>query len=341
VDRIVACAVVVAVMAGALRAAAQDPPEAQRGSARLEYTRGPGTDRCPDAIALRGAVSARLGYDPFRDDAPTTVTVLLAQKDGGLRAAIELRDTSGNIAGAREIVSEQNDCAELASAMALAISIAVDPQSLTRPTGPPAPSASPAEPTKSPPPRRPPTRPSSASVPEKKPGLEPSPPPDPIVPRASVGVLVALGAAPAPAVGLTVQGGVRWRAVSLSLEGRADLSASDDLPSGGEVSASLLLGSLVPCVHAGVVLVCGLGSVGALSGSTEGIAMPANDTTVFAAVGARLGVEVTIAGPIAVRAHADVQATLTRTALRVGGESAWTTPPVSGALGSALVGSFW
>ena len=41
-----------------------------RGSAQLAYSRGVDTGNCPDEVGLRNAVSTRLGYDPFRVDAP-------------------------------------------------------------------------------------------------------------------------------------------------------------------------------------------------------------------------------------------------------------------------------
>src|SRR5204862_4286698 len=108
----------------------------------LIYNPGADTTGCPDEQTLRNAVSARLGYDPFRPDAERTLQVDIVvdrrHERRGLRAHVELRDAAGNSAGSRDIGSQRSDCGELASALTLAISIAIDPMILTRPT-PPAP----------------------------------------------------------------------------------------------------------------------------------------------------------------------------------------------------------
>jgi hypothetical protein len=73
-----ACAWSLAVSLVAGAAQASEPPrEVKR--VRLVYTRGAGADRRPDADALRAAVSARLGYEPFDDDATTTVSATLSR----------------------------------------------------------------------------------------------------------------------------------------------------------------------------------------------------------------------------------------------------------------------
>jgi hypothetical protein len=40
------------------------PPAAGPVSVRLDYARAPGAEACPDERATRGAIAARLGYDP-------------------------------------------------------------------------------------------------------------------------------------------------------------------------------------------------------------------------------------------------------------------------------------
>jgi hypothetical protein len=125
-------------------ARAQPPP------VRLEYARGAGAEHCPEDAAVRSAVVARLGYDPFRDDAQRTVAAAIEGNKQRLRADVNLRDAAGAVTGTRRLVSDKNDCIELAAAMTLAISIAIDPQSLTRPAPPPPPPTPPAPPTPAP-----------------------------------------------------------------------------------------------------------------------------------------------------------------------------------------------
>ena len=101
-------------------------------TARLVYTRGDLT-ACPDEDAMKNAVTARLGYDPFDPEAEEIVTAQITRTQTGLRGQVDLRDQALVVKGARTLTSEQSDCAELASAMTLAISIAIDPHSIARP----------------------------------------------------------------------------------------------------------------------------------------------------------------------------------------------------------------
>jgi hypothetical protein len=343
-------------------------------SARLTYERGRGADHCPDEQALRSAVSTRLGYDPFRPDAQQTVSVVIRRSDQALRGDLALRDAAETITGTRQLSSVQNDCPELVAAMALAISIAIDPQSQLRPLPSPSPSpalapASPADasapdpgsapppsplsPAAEPPSKAPPTaspRPIHSSAPFQHPAplrrpLEPgarppAPAAAPVRLRVSAGTLIEAGAAPGISVGFAAQLGIRWPAFSVSLEGRANLPASKRVEPVGVVSLSRLMTTLTPCLHWELLLVCGVGSIGALSGSGAGVAHPKDDVTPFAAVGLRGGVEIPIAGALSATMYGDYTAILLRTTLRLAGRDVWTAPPVSAALGAGLVGSF-
>ena len=44
-------------------------PASAGASAHLVYVRGAGAEQCPGEQAIRAAVGARLGYDPFFPDA--------------------------------------------------------------------------------------------------------------------------------------------------------------------------------------------------------------------------------------------------------------------------------
>src|SRR5262249_60144604 len=112
---------------------AGEPPAHGRVAARLLYVRGAGAEHCPEPAALRAAVAERLGYEPFADDAKIVVSATLSGDGRTMRARIELRDASGEVAGSREITSRENDCAELAASAALATSIAVDPNTAIPP----------------------------------------------------------------------------------------------------------------------------------------------------------------------------------------------------------------
>ncbi len=303
------------VFARPVHADAPAPPP----PARLVYTRGAGAAECPDEAALRASVAARLGYDPFRPDAPRTVVASLARDHDQLRAAVEVRSATGDLLGQRSLTSR--DCGELAGAMTLAISIAVDPLSLTRAPATPAPSAPLAPPPLAPEP------------------LAGKPPAEPIRPRIALGVAGAFGAVPAPTLAGTVAAGLRFRAFSLDLEGRATLPGSTAVAGGGTVSARGLSVWLVPCFHVRWAFACAVGSVGALQGQGTGTGAT-TDTTLLFGAGARLGVDVPIAGVFHAVGYGEVEAPFPRTILRLGTRDGWSTPFLAGAVAAGLMAEF-
>ncbi|HRI54361.1 MAG TPA: hypothetical protein PLW65_29685, partial [Pseudomonadota bacterium] len=208
---------------------------AETQAVRLLYTRGEGAAGCPDEQTLRESAAARLGYDPFRAEAPSAVSAVLTRGPRGLRAVVELRDASGRVTGSRLLTTARNDCQELASAMVLAICIAVDPFVLSRP-------ALPSEPPVTPPPS--PT-PASSPAPPPCPVCPACPPPprSPVRFRVGAGLQVGVGATPAiGSLGVTAQAELRYRAFSLGIEGRVDPRiGSASASTGGGVAAKVRL----------------------------------------------------------------------------------------------------
>lgn len=151
--------------------------------------------------------------------------------------------------------------------------------------------------------------------------------------------MLALGSAPAPAVGLLIFGGVGLRGSSIDIEGRADLPASLERSSGVSIASSLLVGSVVPCIHLGDVRACALATAGAMQAEARGAASPdRRTTTFFAALGARAAYELPLTRGFGLRARLDVAAPLTPTSFTIDGVTQWTTAPVMGAAGIDAVG---
>lgn len=334
-------------------AGAQGPHEA-----RLEYTRGAGAEHCPDEASLRSAVAARLGYDPFREGAPRLIAAAITRAGRGLRAKIQLIDAAGEVTGARELASSQNDCSELVGAVTLAISIAVDPQSELRPAPPAPPPPAPEEPPSPPPaPQDPPAR--DPSPPAASSPAPPAPPRSAAAPRpsarketnkneenlnqinrieahAGLAGLFTVGTAPGVvSLGLAASAGLRRGAASISLEARADLPTSAAAAEGGAVSAWILLGTLAPCYHVNALLACPLVSGGVLWGEGQGVEESRRDATPFAAAGGRIGLEIIKVAPVSARLYVDVTATLTPTSLHLNDRPVWSSPPVGVVVGIA------
>jgi hypothetical protein len=170
------------------------------------------------------------------------------------------------------------------------------------------------------------------------------PPPAPIVFQVRLGGLGAVGSAPAAAAGGSVQISARRGSFSLGLEGRGDLASTAPLSFNGarvgEMQTSLLMGTLVPCASRGVLEGCALLSAGAVRASASGLDMPRQVSAPFLAVGARVGLELPLGGILSAGIHADLLAPVTELVLRVSGQTVWTSPSISGALGLTIGARF-
>lgn len=317
---------VLAILAAAPFVWAKDRP-----SARLTYGKKPNAAVCPDEPGFRALIAARLGYDPFRDEAERTVTVTFSREGATYRAKLELKE--GNAVGTRVLTAA--DCTELASSTALAVAIAIDPLggSAAEPSASASASVSASAITSAS------AQPAVTVAPTVAPSASAPPPPD-TYPIVSLGGFAAFGAGPELTGGLSAAIGLRTPSFSIAVEGRADAEASKAGPEGGRVSSSILSGAVVPCLHHELLMGCALVAYGSLRGTGSAVSEARTDQTPWGALGLRLGVEATLLGPFALRAHADALATLTRTTLRVQGVDAWRTPPFQLLTGLSLVGRF-
>jgi hypothetical protein len=307
-------------------------------SMRLEYTRAPGAERCPDEQSFRNVAEGQMSYPPFSPDASARLVVTLQRKGRLYQGRMELRD------GAEAMLWERDmdafaDCRELIDFLALSAAVHLDPVPLPKPA--PTPASSKLEST---------VEPAPPLVSAKPPApVRPSTPVKPAVTVersssrlagfAGAGIAVGFGVAPTTALGLTLNGGARWSFLSLALEGRAYLPAQG-LSEGGTrvVSIAQYTGALVPCGHWRIAFGCGLVALGAQEGT-----FPATERTrsrVFAAGGLRVGVEIPIpipmVKPLSLRLSGDVLLTPYASRFRVVDLPQWETPPVSGALGAGL-----
>src|SRR5262249_30999555 len=153
---------------------------------------------------------------------------------------IALLDDKGLARGTRDLADAREDCAELLSAMALGISIALDMLDPRPPQPPPEPP--PATQEHAPPPPPPPSAPARP--------LAPAPPP-PAPLRVEVGAdgVAGAGILPAPAPGFDAFGRVRAASWSLGVEIGADAPVSKRDLYYSTATASAFGGAVVPCAH--------------------------------------------------------------------------------------------
>jgi hypothetical protein len=312
------------------------PARAQAAaSARLVYVRGPGAEECPGENAVRAAVGARLGYDPFFAWAHDTLIAELSRAGGEFRIDLKLVDEHNTLRGARQMSVTGTDCATAIDAMGLTMSLAIDPSSLVSPQ--PAPPATPA-----PPPEVPQAEVMTAPPPAESPRPRaPATRPQSISGRAGLGALGSVGAAPVATVGAVAFAGLSWRMLSVDLEGRADLPATGaGQGTPARVRSWLVAGSVVPCTHLGLSFGCFVLSGGSVGATSAGTAVPRTAHAPWWAMGARGGAEVPLGGALSLRAYAELLAIATRDSLSIDGAVAYTFAPWSVGLGADLAWRF-
>ena len=258
-----------------------------------------------------------------------TIVAVVEASGERLTARMELVDEQGVSQGERRLDAAPHRCDDLIRALALSMSIAIDPER----TEPVAASSGASEAVAT----------ASASARDDA-ASEPRPSSSDasdatLFLRFGLGAQAAFGVAPAPAAGLLVVGSGRRGSVSLGLEFRLDAPASRAVASGAEVESRLVAGALVPCLHYDPGLLCAVGMLGAVE-ATSDAAASREDSATYAAAGLRVGTEWRLSAPLVLATHADWLANLTRPSLELDGESVWKTPVFSGSLGVTLLGSF-
>ena len=304
-------------------------------TARLVYSRAPGAESCADEEALRRAVAARIGYDPFFPWATKTVIAGMAPwAPAGFVASVDLVDEHGMAHGARALRTE-GSCDELLDAVALTIAIAIDPLSLApRPASPPPPPAAPTAPS----------LPATTIVSPARPRTEivaaSAPVGSPLRIQGSFGAVASAGVAPRPTAGVAAGVSVRWRDLSLAVEARADLPVSAPAPIAGTVSSWLVEGALLPCAHADVLFACAVAQLGSLQAASERVLNGVSASRRWLSVGGRFGVQQPLGEDTVLRVWSDVVRDLQPETLQVNGAKAWQAPGIASSLGIDAVVQF-
>lgn len=307
----------------ALLAPARASAEPSHERARLSYETGPKTETCPSAETVRARVTERLGYDPFDDQAAKAVMVRMQRDQRGYRATVALREASGTVRTREPLVSNATDCAEIASAVTLAISIAVDPFAFV---APPPSSVEPPDATPAPP-----------EPPSPTPPLPPPPSPPSLGWRAGAGLATSVGALPAPSLGAGLVLGVHGSRFGVDVGGRYDFPVSEAGSSKGRVSASSLLVTLASCFEPSPVALCALVTAGGIFGEGAGVAHTRSDATFTSAAGGRFAFDLWPRERWSIRFTLDVEAYLRPTTLRIANADVWSTPAVLGTAGIVVL----
>lgn len=331
-------ALVVAVTSGPALARAQT-----RAQVRLSLAVEHAGTACIESAELTERVAARLGYLPFGDDAQSVLRVRERRRGRALDVAVEIQRADGTI-GESSVASRSGDCAALLDALALAISVAIDPTGAIAPPPLPDPvtdeaahtdaQVTPAEPEAVT--AEPSVEPLAAVASTAEAPVEATPEEAPLSLRLGIAARAAYGTSPDVTGGglIAIELVREWWSVALEL--RADVP-TERASERGTVRGAPYVAALVPCARVSVFMGCIGISVGAYFGEASRAPNATHRLTAFGDVFARAGADVDL-GALSLRAWVDIGAPLTPTQLRIGGQTVWATEPVSAALVLALFG---
>jgi hypothetical protein len=317
-----------ALTLAALMLAAAPALAQERAAASLDYEVGEQLG-CPSEDAFRDAVAGRLGYDPFREDAPRRIHARIDRAGPRLRGRVKVLDADGKAAGSRQLESAENECAELVSSLAMAVSILLDPLAAT------------GVPTKPPPPA-PPARPSCPACPPPRPVPcpEPEPETDPARLFAGAGLGASLGLTPGVALGPSVLVGLTWSRLSLALQGRADVTPVSPEAEGQRVTAAVFSAGPRGCGWVGVALGCVGAQAGIFQGRGVDLVAPSTQTGAFVSADVAAGLAIPLWQDTHLELLAELRAPLSRTSLLVDDQTVWTAPPLAAGLRVGLTYAF-
>ncbi len=269
---------------------------------RLHLVRTEGTGSCTNAGDLERDVAQRLGRDPFSENAPRGIEIVMEREGSKWRARLYLRVDDSNEDAARVIESDAPQCAELGKAIALAVALALAPE-------------------------LPPLTPPAA---EPEPVCPPAPPPPPPTPPASLHGAVALRALVSP--NLLPQAAL-GAALTVSLRGDllgANVGAvfypertlvKDDASLGFGLSAAFLSGCLWPRRRDPQIWSCLGAQLGALHTVVYSPLPSAPGDRVWAAASSELGVRQSLGERVFIEAGATALFPLVRHRFAIGADA--------------------
>ncbi len=286
--------------------------------ARLLLQNGANAEGCPSEDEVRSAVAGRLGYDPFCGEAELQVRVTIERQARLFAGQISLQDRGGASRGRRKIAGDYSRCEELASALTLAISIAIDPLGGRHPASPPA-----------------------RSDPAQRPA-QPAPPPPQAIERPvsfdiGAGAGVAVGSLPRAAIGTSLAVRASWPRHSLGLEGQGNLPVTSRASS-GRMKTSLFGIAVVPCLRGKWTSGCVLLSGGVLQAEGQELAPSrrASASSLTAGLRGELELPLPLSASGTLRLQVTVSTPFIPAHVMVSDAEVWKTPPVAGMAGALL-----
>jgi len=314
---------------------------------RVEYGVDPAVRGCWDESEFRRSVVHRIGYDPFRAEAPLGVRIHVGGSANALDGHIEWRRANGSLMGDRRFVTKDGDCPNLLTEMSFAVGLQVE---LLRPRGP-APvaaagssssgAATPGRTTDSgssegaageasPPPAPPPAPVRDPAEDAAPPGTEPTP----AAPASSSRWTAWAGLGPSLAwrlsPGLTGDGrvfvGARRNDLSVEVAAEGTFPSTQRRWDGSGFRHYLAGGTLALCGHRQRFAGCALARASAARVKGVGVDSPRAPSGFVAQAGARVAASVPLSGAWLLSAHVDVLVLLNGSRVVLNEATVWDMP---------------
>jgi hypothetical protein len=304
-------------------------------AAVLEYVAPPS---CPSVDDFKSLIVGRIGFDPFNEQAPQHVLVAISADEPRLAGRIEWRDAKGKWAGDQAFPAKNDDCSELARAMAFALAVQIHLLAAERSLAEPLPAPARPEHETATPGRQNPPPPTTAGKGAAARDSSAAESDDrrrsvPLAFIAGAGGSLALGMAPGVMPLGRVFGAVAYGAAWFELGGEISTRVSEFRADGAGFSQRALLVSAAGCGSYGMFSGCVLGKGGVIQVEGEQIDVPASPTGSAFQLGLRLGAREEL-GPSAFFAQRlEGLVNVTRWTVRLDALPVWTAPPVTGVLG--------
>ncbi len=303
-------------------------------AAQLDYAAAPG---CAGGGAFEAVVNGRLGYRPFRSDAPDRVIVRIESAGRALEGRLEWRDATGAAIGEQIFPSRSGDCAELIRAMGFALALQIQLMAATvgesRAALPPAPPAdtvvakeAAAAPAVA---ARPAAQLQNASseAPATTAHLD-----GPFV-LVGVGAAAGLGVTSDPVAIARLFATAAWPHIAVELAGEVSAPSTTHRADGAGFSQEQVLASLAGCGVRGAWSVCAVGKAGELRVVGQGVDVPLTASGLMIQAGLRLAAAHTFGHRTYIVAHVEGLGRLTQGDVTLDAMPVWTTPTFAALLG--------
>lgn len=284
---------------------------------------------CIATESLEAAVAARLGYDPFTETAQRVIEVeLRSAARRVVEGAVLIRERD-RLLGQKPVRAE--GCLEVAGAIELAISLAIDPLG----TGAASPlTTSQPSPTSSPHVSRTvlPTSGTSLRATRSRADVEVA---STWLVTLALNTSLSLGMSPSVALGGSLRAGISTHSLSLWGEVLGHFPTSNRILEGRLHTASVM-GVAAACLPAHVLDLCALVRAGAIQNRGSGFDRNQSFTRPYLAAGPRVGLRLHFYERWSVQGTADLTFSFIKTNVTLDQRVVWTTPLAAATFGLGL-----